>query len=292
MRRRVSHSKYKNTGILFELLARQVTADTLNGRENSPALGIIREFFGLKSELGRELQLYRALLEAANLSEPKSLKFIDLVLEQRVKLSNAKLNEQKYHLVKSIKDAYPLKDFLQSKIPNYKVYASIYKTFVFESASDKIKIFDIADAAGSRFTIVEHMSVASKPEEQAKTLIETFKAEQEDLRLLTYRILVDRFNEKYSGLSAEQKILLREYINNISNTNSLREHINSEVPRIQQEIQARLRSVDDKVVRIKLQEVCNQMKTIKKGNTVRDNQVSALMIGYELVKEIDRVLDS
>lgn len=287
--RKVTHSKYKNTGILFELLARQVTVDTLNGRENSPALIVIREFFRPSSVLGKELQLYRVLLEATNLSEPRALKLIDLVLEQRRKLGSAKLNEAKYLLVRAIKDAYPLKEFLQSKIPNYKVYASIYKTFVSEATPERICLTDVGDVAKSRFTIVEHMIVLDKNSHASVTLIESFKAEQEDLRLLTYTILVDKFNEKYKGLDNRQKILLREYINNLSNTNSLREYMNAEVPKVKKEIKTRIRAIDDKVVRIKLEEVLNQLDTIKKGNTVRDNQVTALMIGYEIIKEIDRV---
>lgn len=287
---RVVHSKYKNTGILFELLTRQVTADTLNGKENSLALNIMREFFLPNIELGKELQLYRALLEAEKLTEVKALKFIDLVLEQRVKLNTRKLNEQKYHLVRSIKNAYPLKEFLQSKIPNYTAYASIYKLFLAE-ASGGITPTTISDITKSRFTIVEHMTNASKSKEKSKNVIESFKAETEDLRLLTYRILVDRFNEKYKDVDENQRTLLREYIHNISNTNSLREHINSEVPRVKAEIKSRIRNIDDKVIRIKLEEVVKQLETIKKGRTVRDNQVTALMIGYEIIKEIDNVQD-
>ena len=286
---RVSHSKYKNTGILFELLTRQVTADTLSNRETSPSLSIIREFFRPNSELGKELQLYRALLEAANLSEPRALNLVDLVLEQRRKLNTAKLNEQKYHLVHAIKNSYSLKNFLGAKIPSYKVYASIYKTFVVEASSAGVTPSDVSEVATAKFTIVEHMISSDTAEQKTKSLMETFKSQQEDLRLLAYGILVDKFNDKYKGLNIEQKDLLREYINNVADTNSLREHINSEVPRIKQEIQARIRSVDDKVVRIKLTEVINQLDTIKKGKTVRDNQVTALMIGYEIVKEIDRV---
>ena len=287
---KVVHSKYKNTGILFELLTRQVTADTLNGRKHSPALNIIREFFLSSAELGKELQLYKALLEAEKLSEVKSLKYIDFVLEQRVKLSTRKLNEQKYHLVKAIKDAYPLKEFLQSKIPNYTAYASVYKLFLSE-VSGGVNPSTVSDVTKSRFTIVEHMTKTSESKEKNRTLIESFKSEQEDLRLLTYRILVDNFNEKYKDVDENQRTLLREYINNISNTNSLREHINSEVPRVKSEIQSRIRDIDDKVVRIKLEEVVKQLDTIKKGRTVRDNQVTALMIGYEIIKEIDDVQD-
>ncbi len=288
---KVVHSKYKNTGILFELLTRQVTADTLNGRETSAALNIMREFFVSSAELGKELQLYRALLEAEKLTEIKALKFIELVLEQRTKLNTRKLNEQKYHLVKAIKNAYPLKEFLQSKIPNYTAYASIYKLFLAESSLGGVVPSTVSDIVKARFTIVEHMTGTSKAKEKNKTLIETFQAEHESLRLLTYRILVDRFNEKYKDVDENQRTLLREYIHNVSNTNSLREHINSEVPKVKAEITSRIRDIDDKVIRIKLEEVVKQLETIKKGRTVRDNQVTALMIGYEIIKEIDDVQD-
>ncbi len=221
---KVVHSKYKNTGILFELLTRQVTADTLNGRENSAALNIMREFFSTDAELGKELQLYRALLEAEKLTEVRALKFIDLVLEQRTKLNTRKLNEQKYHLVRSIKNAYPLKEFLQSKLPNYTAYASIYKLFLAESTPGGVGPSTVSDITKSRFTIVEHMTDTSKSTEKNKTLIESFKAEHESLRLLTYRILVDNFNEKYKDVDESQRTLLREYIHNVSNKNSLREH--------------------------------------------------------------------
>ena len=289
--RRVQHSKYKNTGILFELLARQVTADTLNGREDSPAIRIIREYLRPATELGKELVLYRSLMETSNLSEPKALKLIDLVLEQRRKLNAKKLNEQKYNLVKVIKDKYPLKEFLSSKIPQYKEYASIFKTFLFESHPDKLDVSDIGDVASARFTIVEHLTHKTSKGESKRVLSETFREQQEDLRLLTYKILVDKFNEKYKNLDERQKVLLREYINNVSNTNSLREYINDEVPKVKKELQLKLNSIDDKVTRIKFMEVVNQLDSIKKGNTVRDNQVSALMIAYQLVKEIKSVTE-
>jgi len=289
--RRVQHSKYKNTGILFELLARQVTADTLNGREDSPAIHIIREYLRPTTELGKELVLYRSLMETGNLSEPKALKLIDIILEQRRKLNAKNLNEQKYNLVKAIKDKYPLKEFLSSKIPQYKAYASIYKTFLFESQPNKLDVSDINNVASARFTIVEQLTHKAPAANDKKMLSETFKEQQEDLRLLTYKILVDRFNEKYKNLDERQKVLLREYINNVSNTNSLREYINEEVPKVKAELQKSLGSIDDKVTKIKIMEVINQLDSVKKGNTVRDNQVTALMIAYQLVREIKSVTE-
>jgi hypothetical protein len=291
--RRVQHSKFKNTGILFELLVRQVTVDTLSDSEKSSALQLIRKYFRPETTMGKELILYRSLMDTDKLPEARANKLLEMIVKHRKKLSNRKLSEQKYELIKEVKELYPLKEFLSSKIPNYKVYASIYKTFATEGSSSDVDICDINDVAAARFTILEHLTQTSTEESKDKvTLIESFKSQQEDLRLLTYKVLVDKFNEKYKNLSVEQKNLLREYINNVSNTNSLREHVNSEVPRIKQELQARLRSIDDKVVRIKLKEVISQLDNIKKGRIVRDNQVSALMVAYELVKEIDNVTEA
>jgi len=287
--RRVQHSKYKNTGILFELLARQVTADTLNGRENSPAIHIIREYLRPSTELGKELVLYRSLMETINISEPKALKLVDIVLEQRRKLNTKRLNEQKYNLVKAIKEKYPLKEFLSSKIPQYKVYASVYKTFLMET--HEMEVVDINEITSARFTIVEHLMIQTAKSGGKQVLPESYKEQQEDLRLLTYKILVDKFNEKYKNLSEQQKVLLREYINNISNTNSLREYINSEVPEVKKELQLVLGAIDDKVTRIKIMEVINQLNGITKGKTVRDNQVTSLMIAYQLVKEIRMITE-
>ena len=285
---KMAHSKYKNTGILFELLIRQVTADTLTGRDVSPALTILRKHFAPRAELGKELVLYRSLCEAANLSEPRALKYIDLVLAQRRKLDDNKLAQQKYELIKEIKRTYDLKAFLASKIPQYKLYASIFKTFLSEASPHKIDVSDIQDVASARFTLVEHMTGKPIGDGDAKTasLLETYKAQQEDLRLLTFKILTERFNEKYKDLDTRQKVLLREYINNLSNTNSLREHINAEVPKVKVELIELTKEVDNKIVRIKLHEVISQLDHITKGKTVKDNQVAALMVGYQLVKAL------
>lgn len=286
---RVQHSKYKNTGILFELLARQVTVDVINGIEQSPALKIMRRKFHPSTELGKELSLYRSIFESKRLSETKSIKFLDLVIEQRCRLNTKKLNQEKYDLVSEIKDEYPLKDFLSSPISQYKIYASIYKMFLAESLPHKVKVASFNDVTQSRFAIVEHMTQERSPKQADNNLLESLKSQQEDLRLLTYRILVDKFNDKYQGLNEQQRVLLRKYINNVSNTNSLREYVNIEIPEIKRQLHRKIPSIQSKVTRIKLEEAIKQMDSITKGKVVRDNQVTALMIAYQLLREIDNV---
>ena len=171
-----------------------------------------------------------------------------------------------------------------ARISNYKVSASIYKLFE-NNNSDKP-----ATKTQNRFTIVEHITrknISTKVKE--KELVEGYRKQEKDLRLLAYGILVEKFNKKYSSLSAEQRKLLKEYINNISNTNSLKEFIESETVKVKKKLQAILPTVDDKITKIKLNEAVNQADTLMKGRIVEDKQVVTLMRYYELVKELKNV---
>ena len=76
------HSKIKNTGILFELLTRQITADVLNDKK-SQSVAIIKRFFNEKTELGKELQLYRILSEKHYSTEDRALQLFETVLNHR-----------------------------------------------------------------------------------------------------------------------------------------------------------------------------------------------------------------
>ena len=110
------------------------------------------------------------------------------------------------------------------------------------------------------------------------------------MRLLTYTVLVEKFNKKYKTLSENQRSLLKKYIYNISNTNSLKEFIEKESIEIKKELQSFLPEIDDKVTKIKLKEAINQIKNLLKGKIVEDNQVVSLMRYYQLVKELKDVV--
>ena len=147
-----------------------------------------------------------------------------------------------------------------------------------------------ASEIDSRFTIVEHVTRNQKSvKKDDKRLVEGYKKQEKDLRLLAYTILVEKFNKKYSSLSQSQKKLLKEYINNISNTNSLKEFIESETIKVKSKLQSFLPKVDDKVTKIKLSEAISQAETLMKGRIVEDKQVVTLMRYYQLVKELENV---
>jgi hypothetical protein len=288
--KKILNSKYRNTGVLFELMVRQITADTLAGKD-SRALSIMTKYFNSGTELGKELQLYRTFFETNKLSETKAIHLIDLVLEQRRKLDERKLSSEKYELIKEIKDVYPLKEFLSCKIPNYTIHASIYKTFMTETVKDKtVKIVNFRDLANARFTLIEHLCVGTAKTQTAKkedAILEEFRTQTEDLRMLTYKLAVDKFNEKYTNLNEKQKVLLREYINNIPTANSMGRYIKTEIPVMRDELLQKTKGMKDKVLQIKITEVAAQLDKVGNKKSIQDTDITAMMIAYEILKEIE-----
>jgi len=286
MAQHIKHSKIKNTGILFELISRQITVDVMNGDEKSKSVEMLKKFFNENTELGKENQLYQVLLKENYNSTHKAEKLIDAVVRARQKLQNKKLRTEKYNLIKEIKKNYKVEDFFRARIPNYKVFASIYKTFVVETTN----VFDPTEEVESNFSIIEHITRnKTKPKNTESQVISEFKGEDKDLRLLSYQLMVDNFNGKYKKLNSMQRNLLKEYINNISNTNSLREFIDGEVNKVKQILTKILPRVNDDITKIKLTEAIKQVDGIKKGKIVKDKQVVSLMRYYELIKELHNV---
>jgi len=287
MKPSIKHNKLRNTGILFELLARQITSDVLENKKEGVAVKLMREFFNSKRELGKELMLYRTFFNVQNVSEQKAFQLLQLVTEQRKHLDQMTLNTQKYLLIKEIKKNFDLKEFFSARIPSYKIYASIYKTF--DAAVNGVgDITNIEELANSQFTIVEHLSgnTSNKELKESTELSKFIRGQEDDIRYLSYKILIERFNEKYKGLDDTQKKLLQEYILNISNTAKLKTYVQAESEQLSKEISKLSRRITDKVVRIKLSEVISQLNKIKVSQTIKENHMTSLLIGYEILKEL------
>ena len=283
--KKIKHSKVKNTGVLFELLVRQITLEVLNGDKTENAKHIVKEFFAAGTELNKELRLYDLLLKEKYNSESKAEMFVDTVSQAHSKLNEGKLIKEKYNLIKKINEKFELEQFLSSPITNYKVLASIYKVF----ESKKSENYDIKDIFNSKVTLIENIiarpSTKTNKIEDTK-LIESYKQQDKDLRLLTYKILVETFNKKYTNLDANQKNLLKEYINNISNTSKFKDYLSIELPKIVSELNNIKSKIQDKVTTIKLSETISVLEKMKIGKTISDNQVSSVMLSYELIKEL------
>jgi len=279
------HSKFRNTGILFELLTRQITADILANKDKSEAKDILFKYFSENKELGKEWQLYHFLLNEKVKNESQADKYINIVLSKRLRLNGKKLSEEKYELIKEIKDTYSIEDFLKSSIKNYKIHASIYK--LFEDTTNKTNKFDINEVIQSRNCITEYLCECKKNIKKTdEYLINLYKQQNEDIRILSYKILLDSMNEKYKNLDADQKNILREYINNISNTNDLNEIVLGEFIKLKNKLTEVKDKIDNDIVKIKINETVNQLDKVKLSKGVKDNHIMAILLGYELLKEV------
>lgn len=279
----IKHNKIKNTGILFELLVRKVATDVLDGKSDSFAVRVMREHFHPKSELGKELQLYRLFFNAPTLTESKAFNMLELIAQRRKTLNEKTLAVQKFNLIKEIKNNCDLKEFMNGRVPSYKVYASIYK--LFEASED---ILEVQDVVKARFLVVEHLKGELKEEQIIKesSYVNTLREQDEEIRILSYKFLLERFNQKYNDFNAKQKTLLREYINKGTDVEPLKKYIGQEAGTLSKKITSLSKKVKNDVTRIKLHEVVSQLNGIAQKPTVKENHVTALLIAYQLEQEM------
>jgi hypothetical protein len=278
----LKHSKFKNTGVLFELLVRQVTSDTLNNSD-SKAIPLIKKYFAKSTELAKEFNLYQTLIKEKFTKEEKANHLIEAVLLAKSQLNQAALNRQKYNLIKEIKNNYVLEDFFKSKVNNYKALAAIYKMFEYTIADHP------TESVNNRYTIVEHITRKDATKSAIKNEMSEFIKQDKDVRLLSYKILVDKFNEKYYDLNEGQKSILRNYINAVSEGTELKSFIIKEVNKLQTSLKTLTSKVDDKVVKIKLTEVTNLLNEISVAKSIKDTHILSLLRYHELIKELKKV---
>lgn len=279
----IKHSKYRNTGILFELLVRQTTADLL-GNQDSVAVKILKKHF-TNTDLGKEYSLYSTFVTSPKLSEAKAEILISTILEQYKKLDHEKLNKLKFNLIKEIKKNYKLDDFFKAKIENYKPYASIYT--IFESQNSPLA--DTKQIVLNKINLLEHITKESIQDMKApQSIMEELMKEDKEIRILTYKILVEKFNDKYEALSEKQKLVLKEYISSISDSANLRNFLNSRLKEIKKELVEASSNLEDAVTKIKIQEVLKFVKPLKEGIAVKDETITGILQYYDLIEELKK----
>jgi hypothetical protein len=278
---KLKHSKYKNTGILFELLTRQLTSDTIAG--NRPkSLDILKKYFNSKTELLKEYKIYHTIATKKFNSESKANILIDTLTEAFKKLNKGKLRREKYNLIKEIKNTYNVTNFFNSKINNYKIMASIYNLLEDKNITPNSLL-------KSKITLLENITGEKSVKKQKKSVMESLKNSDKNTRLLTYKVLLEKFNNKYKGLADNQKTLLKEYVNCVSNSPALKTYINEEIKSVKRSITSYSKKVTDKAISIKLTETRDLIKPLCKKSSVHDDNVINLLNYYELVNELKSI---
>jgi hypothetical protein len=282
---KIKHSKYKNPGILFELLVRQITADTLEGKD-SPIKELLKKYF-VKTELGKEFRLYETLLKKTSLTEAKANVIIDTLLESSKTLNRKTIKKQKYNLISEIQKSYDLNEFFNHKLPNYKIYAAFYtlvETYNVQINNDPENIIN------NKITILEHLTAAPISEKKIKDeVLEEFRKSDKDTRILTYRIILENFNTKYDDLNSHQKLILKELINSIDNTPRLKEFYTSKLNEVKNQLEKLNNKTKDPVTKIKLNEVISLIKPVDKTHKVTDNDLVNLLQYCDLLTELEVV---
>jgi len=280
---KIKHSKYRNTGLIFELLVKQIAADTLKGGE-SAAISIIKEFFSGKTTLAKEFKLYNLLQKAEGVSQTKAEAILSTITEVSRKLDQNVLKKQKYNLISSIKESYDIDEFFSIQVKNYKPLAALYCLLEVQNNSELV---DPRYLVENKVTILEFLTSNSQNKEDVKdTLIEEYSKYDKDLKLLTFRILLEKFNNKYKDLLPEQKNILKEFITSVNSKTRLRNVINEELSKIAKEVQKLSEKVKDQVVKIKLDEVSKAIVPVKKTEAITDIHLVNLMQYYDLVNEL------
>ena len=278
---KIKHSKYKNTGILFELLVRQITADTLKGG-NSPAIDILKEYF-INTSLGKEYKLYESILKSKVLNEGRANMVIDTILGASTRFNRTSLKKQKYNLINEIKKHYNIESFFGSKISNYKELASLY-TLIESSNSKNVK--NTNQVLENKITLLEHLTKKEIENTSKQTVLNEFSKYDKDVRTLTYKILLEKFNNKYDVLTDDQKQVLKEYINSVDSTPDLRNFYNNKILDLRSTLKEITKNIKDKATQVKITEVTKFLTELKKTDKVGDNNLVDLLRYYQLVNEI------
>ena len=277
---KVKHSKYKNTGILFELLTRQLTSDTIAGNQPK-SLDFLKKHFNSKTELLKEYKIYHTLATKKYKKDSQATMLIEELVKAYERLNKSQLRREKYNLIKELKENYNINNFFKAKITNYKIMASIFNLLENKKAST-------ISIVNSKITLLEY--ITEKPTKIKKDIVlETFNNQDKDTKLLTYKVLLEKFNDKYSDLQDNQKTLLKEYVNSVTNSPSLKSYINQEIKIVKKDLVKYSQKVKDKAVAVKLTETKGMIKTLCKKTSVSDDNVINLLNYYELVNELKTI---
>jgi hypothetical protein len=283
MMKKLKHSKYKNTGILFEMLVRKLTSETLTS-DKSNTINIIKKYFGKNTELAKEMKLYNALLKEQFKTEASALEYIRSVKAAHSKLNKTILRRERYNLIKEISEKFKLDQISKIRVPNYKLLASAYIIFENDEADNPIQIMEC------KSEIVNN--IITERAQQTKKLdpvIEAFKTQTKEERLLITKLLIDKFNSKYSVLDENQKRLLNKYITHVNDTTILKEYIQSIIPDIKNKLKEHVSKIDDKVTKIKVQRLSEMLCDVENINVIKESHVLNLLRYFDLVKELNEV---
>ena len=280
--KKLKHSKYKNTGILFEMLVQKLTSETLTS-DKSVTIDIIKKYFGKNTELSKELQLYNLLVKEQFKTEARAFDYIRTVKDAHAKLNQSLIKKQRYNLVKEISDNFVFDNVSKMHINNYKVLASINMLFEHAETENPKQLMECKHA------IINHGLITNKREVPKDLVLETYSSQEKDMRLLSYKLLVDKFNTKYSVLSESQKQLLGKYITHVNDTATLKTYIKQIIPEIKTKLAKHIDNITDDVTKIKVRKLSEMLCNVESMKVIKESHILSLLRYFDLVEELNEI---
>jgi mRNA-degrading endonuclease RelE of RelBE toxin-antitoxin system len=276
----VTHVKYKNTGIVFQALVKEMISAILkehNSTNRNSSSSILKKYFTSKTEIGKELLLYKTLTDLVGLKNEKHniTKILDLVLEKHSKLDFKKLNKEKYSLLGEIKSKIPNNDLFNIRIQEYRLLASIYK--LFNTPKDNIKEHVMAyDTVVSNLGEIPTIATIQKP-------IKEWSSQPKDIQKLALQLLIEKFNTKYNKLSDKQRNLISKYLHEEISSTGFRDFIYTECLKINKKLKLISDNSKDTILKIKIDEISNLLEIITKSRYISEDHLDSLMLYYEFI---------
>jgi len=283
--KKLKHSKYKNTGILFELLVQKLTSETMSSNRTVTA-DLIKKYFGKNTELSKELCMYTSLIKETFASEAQSFEYIRTMKLSHSKLNQSLLKRQRYNLIKEISEKFLFENMSKMHIPNYKSLASICMIFENNETANPKQLLECKHAIFNHGRNIKSNQLLTNEKD---LVLEAFKSQSTDMRLLTYKLIVDKFNQKYSVLDESQKQLLNKYITNVNDTTALKEYIQTIIPKIKTQLATQSKQITDTVTKIKVKKLSEMLCTVENMKTIKESHVLSLLRYFDLIRELKEI---
>lgn len=245
------------------------------------SMNIIKKYFG-NTELAKENKLYQSISKSHNLTEAKAEIVISTILEGNKFLDKEKIFHEKYNLIKEIKNNFDLNEFFKAKISNYKLFSSTYT--LLEATTSPMK--NLETIINSKLNILE---AVTNTNHEIVPIISEFEQMDKGTRALVYKLMLEKFNEKYNNLSNNQKLILKEYITQAADTTKLKNFIVTQFKDLKKSLSESINKIDDKVIKIKLKETITLINPIILAKSLKDDHIIALLQYQELNEEVSKI---
>jgi hypothetical protein len=222
MSTKIKHNKKRNTIFLNEALFIQIKKATVEKDQSrrETILGIVKEHFANNTLMGKEVRIYKSILETKDAHQNIAEKILsESKIEYSVINKKALFLEQSQMISRINKEL--SKDVFTTFVPNYKNLATLHQ------------VFNNLDLSAKERVLLEQEVLDLMLESNNQSEVKDLK----HIDNLVFKSFVERFNNEYSGLLEDQKTLLSRFVSSgVGDELEFKIYLNAEIGRLKEEI--------------------------------------------------------